>query len=70
MRGLEIPRSSDGKRPKIQGISFEVQAGEVMAFMMTSGKYIYKYIIQFSGPTYYTNITIGNVLCQIIETYT
>jgi ABC-type transport system involved in Fe-S cluster assembly fused permease/ATPase subunit len=32
-----VPSSSDGKRPKIQGISFEVQAGEVMAFMMTSG---------------------------------
>lgn len=32
-----MPASSDGKRPKIQGISFEVQAGEVMAFMMTSG---------------------------------
>ncbi|XP_050533390.1 ATP-binding cassette sub-family G member 8 isoform X2 [Daktulosphaira vitifoliae] len=36
VRGLEVPGSSDGKRPKIQGISFEVQAGEVMAFMMTS----------------------------------
>jgi len=48
VRGLEIPRSSDGKRPKIQGISFEVQAGEVMAFMMTSGNYIiYAYSILF-----------------------
>ncbi|XP_050435863.1 ATP-binding cassette sub-family G member 8 [Adelges cooleyi] len=36
VRGLEVPGSSDGKRPKIQGVSFEVQAGEVMAFMMTS----------------------------------
>lgn len=53
MRGLEIPRSSDGKRPKIQGISFEVQAGEVMAFMMTSGNYIiYAYSILFWQSAY------------------